>query len=153
MIETHPMGIADRLFEFDEDGNPKYETAEFEMIALLQKAAVPFNRIGWDYYDGSLEIYGVPSEWRMDADLQRTLWDEGFSKVYVNHIGVEHWETHYSFGREFESSSGWRVSYPHKRDDGSKQIWVEERVRSWPRKWFRSFLWRKPYVLIKRVIK
>jgi hypothetical protein len=143
--------LADRLFDFEECGKPTDEMAEADMVAFLKAASVPFDGVGWDYYDGSLEIYEVPGEWRMREDLQKKLWDEGFVQVYVNHAGPDHWETHYSFGTEkgFKAQRGWRVSYPHKRGECGGQIWVEERIKGWPSKWFRRFLRWKPYVAIK----
>ena len=150
------MGLADRLFAIqcwdEEDGELPDKTAEQEMIAVLKTLGCPVERIGWDNYDGSIEIYTPDADWRMSAAVQGVLYDQGFIKAYVNHAGDDAWETHYSFGtaKGFIISNGWRVSYPHKRKDDTGQIWVGALVPSWPKKWFRPLLWwRKPYVLVK----
>lgn len=141
------MNLADRLNLCDDDGNAIDLLAVEEMKSLLQNYDVPFKSIGWDDYDGSLEIYIVPSEWRMKPELQKILYEAGFIKAYVNHI--DHWETHYSFGsiNGFKSQPGWRVSYPHKRPEQSGSIWVEKTIPSWPKDWFET-----GYVLIKKLL-
>ena len=111
--------------------------AESELEDLLAEVGVEFERIGWDEYDCSLELYGVPADHRLHADMQRIIQSEGFGKVYVNH--TDKWETHYTFGhREFKEVKGWRVSYPHKRKDDTKGILVEEAIPSWPKQWFET---------------
>jgi hypothetical protein len=124
------MALAERLF----DGGD----AETELIEALQTAGVPFERLGWDWYDISLELHGVPADYRLSEAAQRVVHEAGFAKVYVNH--EDKWETHYSFhaGGPFEASKGWRVSYPHKRGESGPGIWVEADVPSWPREWFTS---------------
>jgi hypothetical protein len=121
---------------------------------LFAQIGIPSERIGWDEYDASVEIY-APGPFRLSEGQQRQLWDLGFIQAYVNHGGPSAWETHYSFGTKngFKAKNGWRVSYPHKRAVDDRQIWVEERVATWPKNWFGSWwdrLWRrKPYVIIK----
>ncbi len=130
--------IAERLFDSS--------SARAELEDQLEETGVEFTKIGWDWYDNSLEIYGVPDEARLSEAQQRICHAAGFSKVYVNHAGKDRWETHYGFkGAEFKVSKGWRVSYPHKRDDGSKDIWVEEHIAGWPAEWFKT-----GYVKIKQ---
>lgn len=118
--------IAERLFDSNNAGS--------ELEDQLEEAGVPFERIGWDWYDCSLEIFDVPSDYRLSEAAQRVIYDAGFAKAYVNHI--DKWETHYSFKAEFIVSKGWRVSYPHKRGPGEKGIWVEEFISGWPKDWF-----------------
>lgn len=103
-----------------------------------------FTRLGWDWYDCSVEIYEVPPNARMPVEAQRVIHAAGFMKAYVNH--EDKWETHYSFkpGDEFTEAKGWRVSYPHKRGKEEKGIWVEEHIAGWPQEWFDT-----GYVLIK----
>lgn len=142
------MTIAEQLFESEEDDPP----AKVQMISLLRDAGAQFEKIGWDGYDGSIELYCVPVHWRMPPVLQRLLWDNGFTKAYVNH--VDFWETHYSFGTPdgFKAQPGWRVSYPHKRPENTGQIWVESAIPTWPAAWFKKPWWKwwaKPYVTIK----
>lgn len=122
--------------------------AKCEMESQLYDAGVQFDEIGWDYYDCSLEIYGVPADCRLTAAVQKIIYDSGFARVFVNH--QDKWETHYTFPREggFAEVKGWRVSYPHKRDDERGGIWVEEHVPTWPQKWFDT-----GYVLIKSLVK
>lgn len=114
--------LAQQLF----DGS----SAESQLEELLEDAGVPFERIGWDWYDCSLEIYGVPADYRLTPEARKVFADAGFAKCYVNH--VDKWETHYGLG----NSEGWRVSYPHKRNDGNTSILVEQHIESWPQEWF-----------------
>mgnify|MGYP001570703632 CR=1 FL=1 len=115
--------LADRLFAG--------RTAEGELEALLERHGVPFEELGWDGYDFSLEVRDAPPDYRMPRDVQDVLFKVGFLKVYVNHI--DKWETHYDVNG---SAKGWRVSYPHKRRVDTKGIWVEEVVPTWPKEWF-----------------
>lgn len=122
--------LAERIFDGGE--------AESELSVQLYEAGVPFENIGWDWYDCSLELRGIPPEYRLPEEVQRIVHKAGFGTCYVNH--KDKWETHYHFDPrgEFAISTGWRVSYPHKRNDGSKDIWVESQVPSWPSEWFSS---------------
>lgn len=133
--------IAQRMFDGAE--------AESELEVQLYEAGLKdFDRLGWDWYDCSLEIYGVPADFRLPEDMQRICHAAGFAKVYVNH--VDKWETHYDWKHDapFTVSKGWRVSYPHKRNDGSKDIWVEAHIPGWPQEWFAS-----GYVKVKEWLK
>jgi hypothetical protein len=124
------VSISDRMF----DGT----FAQNELECALEEAGVPFEGMGWDHYDSSLELNDVPADHRLSDEAQRIIYDAKFSKVYVNH--VDKWETHYTFdhGKPFEPVKGWRVSYPHKRNDGRPGILVEERVETWPAEWFET---------------
>lgn len=119
--------------------------AKAELEELLDDADVLYAGIGWDEYDGSLELTGVTADYRPNEKVQRIFYDAGFVKVYVNHI--DKWETHYTFDpkRPFSIQVGWRVSYPHKRKDDDKSIWVEKIVPSWPADWFTT-----GYAVIKK---
>lgn len=135
---SEERSIAERLF----DGN----SARAELEDELEDAGAPHDRIGFDEYDCSLEIHGVPPEHRLSDAAQRIVRDAGFVKVYVNH--TDKWETHYSWkGPEFVPSKGWRVSYPHRRGEGEKGIWVEEFIPGWPKDWFDS-----GYAIIKNAL-
>lgn len=83
---------------------------------------------------------------RLSVEVQRAIQAAGFIKVYVNH--EDKWETHYTFyGKDGAMElpvKGWRVSYGHRRGDGSKTVWVEEWIAGWPQEWFDT-----GYVLIK----
>lgn len=122
--------LAERLFTGSQ--------AEAELEDVLDKAGVPYENLGWDGYDASVEIRGVPADYRLTNEAQQAIFDAGFSKAYVNH--VDKWETHYTYDHRdaFKASDGWRVSYPHKRDDGKPGIWVEKHIPSWPKEWFDS---------------
>lgn len=128
--------IAERLFDAHH--------AEGELGDALEKAGVDFERLGWDYYDTSLEIYDVPSDHRLGGEALLAISYAGFSRVFVNH--QDKWETHYSFkdGVPPQETKGWRVSYPRKREGNESGIWVEEDVPGWPRDWFET-----GYVIIK----
>jgi hypothetical protein len=126
------MTLAQRLFE----SRAKHPRAEKQLEQLLARVEVPFQSLGWDYYDGSVELHGVPVDYRLSLEAQRAIHEAGFVKAYVNH--ADKWETHYSFSPRdpFKESKGWRVSYPHKRGDDKKGILVEAVVDSWPKEWF-----------------
>lgn len=128
--------IAERIF----DGG----FAESELEASINE--VPYEKLGCDDYDCSLELYGVPVDYRLTEPVQRIIKEAGFVKVYVNH--VDKWETHYTWGhpdKPFSPVEGWRVSYPHKRGPEEKGIWVEKVIPTWPDKWFDT-----GYVLVKK---
>ncbi len=121
--------IAQRLF----DGS----NAESELEEKLDEAGVKYEKLGFDYYDQSLELYDVPSDYRLSAEAQAIIHEAGFAMVYVNHL--DKWETHYTFDSgEFKPKDGWRVSYPHKRSDGTAGILVEKPIPRWPQEWFDS---------------
>ena len=94
-------------------------------IEQLIETTLPWEvdwELGWDYYDESLELHHMPSDWRMPLDVVQHLLKEGFKIIYVNHEDC--WETHYTA----KTPNGWRVSYPHKRKDcaDTANIWLEE---------------------------
>ncbi len=95
--------------------------AEQEIEQYLSDAGLEFDHIGWDDYDNSLEIYSVPPTARPSEAILNFIFDGGFSICYVNH--TDNWETHYS---SHKRPKGWRVSYPHKRNDGDPNVWLEE---------------------------
>lgn len=127
-LKTTQSSLAERIF----DGFG----AESELETQLYEAGMTeFERLGHDWYDCSLEIYGAPPAFRLSEEMQRICFDAGFAKVYVNH--TDKWETHYNFGKEFKMAWGWRVSYPHKRGD-TAGIWVEAPVPGSPVEWFKT---------------
>jgi len=118
--------IAERMFD-----------GFFAESELGEELVIEYERIGFDHYDNSLELYGVPDDARLSIDEQKVIHAAGFSKCYVNH--VDKWETHYGFhDKEFKPAKGWRVSYPHKRGDETGGILVEEICPSWPKDWFET---------------
>ena len=122
--------FAERLFE-----DPGLEGG---VADSLRRAGVPFAGLGWDDYDCSVEIDGVPAGYRLSEEAQRVVHEAGFLKAYVNH--EDRWETHYNFPLDklFKASGGWRVSYPRKREDEGGKIWVEAVVPGWPAAWFEN---------------
>lgn len=121
--------IASRLFDGDH--------AQADLEHQLLTAGVRVERIGWDYYDCSLELHGVADDYRLSPDVQLIIHTAGFAKVYVNHQNK--WETHYTFAQgEFVARDGWRVSYPHKREKDGRGILLEKSVTTWPQEWLES---------------
>ena len=109
----------------------------FAKSELGEQLEIEYERIGFDHYDNSLELYGVPPDARLTEEEQKAIHSAGFSKCFVNH--TDKWETHYGFhAAEFKPAKGWRVSYPHKRGEGEKGILLEADVPSWPRDWFET---------------
>ncbi len=108
--------------------------AEGEIEELLEGTNVPFERLGWDSYDNSLELYDVPPEYRLSEAGRAVVTEAGFATLFMNH--TDKWETHYALHGGPEKKDGWRVSYPHKRADGDPNIWVEDRIpATWPTDW------------------
>ena len=97
--------LADQLFDADH--------LEIELEEKLVDAGIECTKLGWDSYDCSLEIYGVPNDLRLSPEAQKLIYTAGFRSAYVNHL--DKWETHYHWDKDFTLSKGWRVSYPHKR--------------------------------------
>lgn len=131
----------------DDASDAELENRASALFASLRLAGVPFKGDGWDDYDNSVKLYGVPSGFRLSEEQQRLVYDAGYSVAYVNH--VDDWETHYRYDRRepFRAKTGWRVSYPHERGGNQKGIWVEDDVEGWPRQWFET-----GYVLIKKAL-
>ena len=121
------MNTAQRIF----DGRD----AEMDIENALDEALVDFNGTRFDEYDCSIELYQVPPDYRLSTEAQRIIHAAGFLRAFVNH--TDKWETHYSFkpAEDFVEAKGWRVSYPHKRGEGEKGIWVEEVPPAWPQEW------------------
>jgi hypothetical protein len=65
-----------------------------------------YARIGGDYYDESIEIYGVANDARLNEAQQRLVFDAGFSRIWLNH--KDEMETYYAWGREFAPIEGHR---------------------------------------------
>lgn len=122
--------LSDRLFDA--------VNAEAELEDALSDAGVEFESLGWDGYDCSVEILGVPAGYRLSEAAQRIIHGAGFAKVYVHH--ADKWETHYGFkpGEPFAPSEGWRVSYPCRRGEPEKGILVEAPVPGWPPEWLET---------------
>ncbi len=85
---------------------------EFE-DALAELGFESFKEIGGDYYDSSIEFYGVANDARLSEDQQRLIHSHGFIRAYVNH--EDGYETHYTWPNEFAPHAGHRVLYPHKQ--------------------------------------
>jgi predicted deacetylase len=111
--------------------------AEAALEELLDEAGVEFEKIGWDHYDNSLELYDVPPEYRLSDEAKKVIFDAGFSICYMNH--TDKWETHYSQ----RNLDGWRVSYPHVRNDGTPSIWLEKAPPA---------SWRRFKTLVKKAV-
>lgn len=72
---------------------------------LLEAGLEDWSEIGTDYYDNSIEIYGVAPDTRLKQEaLDWLIGGCGFSKIYVNH--TDGWQTHYG-----SQLPGWRRRY------------------------------------------
>lgn len=80
---------------------------EFE-DGLCSAGFEDFSKVGGDWYDNSVEIYGVGKDTRLPIEAQRFIASHGFSICFLNH--EDGWETHYTFGheKEFVPQRGWR---------------------------------------------
>lgn len=106
------------------------DNARAELENLLDEAGMEYETIGWDDYDSSLEIRGVPADHRPTEEVQRVFHASGFATVFVNH--VDGWETHFNYkrGEPFAMKDGWRVSYGHRRGEPGGEILIEKPVPS-----------------------
>ncbi len=79
-----------------------------EFKQKLKDLGIVFKRIGWDYYDNSLELYEVPNDFELNEDMQKFIFNAGFARCFVNHIGK--YETHYFWNvrEEFKLDVGWK---------------------------------------------
>jgi hypothetical protein len=129
-------GFAEAMFS--------YHRAESNFTdALCEAEFGEFNRISGDHYDGSLEIYEVEPDARLNDAAQRVIFDAGFLKVYVNH--KDGWETHYSWdhSKPFKAARGWRRRYvKDPTATTTNQIGADEpehrgywEISYWPESW------------------
>ena len=97
--------------------------------AMVEAGLENWDKLGYDDYDSSLEIYGVENDIRLNTELQELFLKHGFMKVYVNH--KDGWETHYNFYYNDETKSGdkqnlpvkgWRVRYGHKNNEPTNNL-------------------------------
>lgn len=77
-----------------------------EIEDMLCNLGVEFEKIGWDYYDYSLELLGVHTDHRLTEEAQKAIHDCGFFRVCLNH--KDGWETYYHWKEPFEACEGWR---------------------------------------------
>lgn len=84
-------------------------TDEFE-TNLHDIDGFEFETIGGDYYDTSIEFYGVPPEARLSEAAQRFIWKAGFIRCWLNH--TDGWETYYVWddGPDLREHQGFRIS-------------------------------------------
>lgn len=125
ILEEIPDATREKSLEIRD----RYLLAMTLFMDKLRNMGLTFDRIGADDYDNSVELHGVGDQQRLTPEMQRLIFDEGLSTVFVNH--VNNWETHYNFDRlkPFEATKGWRVSYGHKNQSG--QLMVEEIPEKW----------------------
>ena len=62
--------------------------AETELVELLESFPPPFNwsDFKYDYYDFSLEIFGVPDTFKLCGEIANKLHDYGFHKVWTHKV-------------------------------------------------------------------
>jgi hypothetical protein len=101
MPEDKPRTLAEQIFEHD--GN--LYRLEDDLFDLLDAVGFGDSWSDWgrDYYDSSLELYGVPVEERLTEDGVKRLLGAGFSIIFVNHSDGT--ETHYTKANPV----GWRT--------------------------------------------
>lgn len=83
-----------------------------------------YEKMWCDDYDSSIEFGGVVPDVRLNEAVCQFLFENGFSRCYVNHS--DKWETHY---HKLPKCEEWRVSYLNKF--GGTGILVEEIPKSW----------------------
>lgn len=121
--------VPDATREKSQEIRDRYLLAVKQFMDKLRNMGLAFDRIGTDEYDNSVELHGVGDQQRLTPEMQKLIFDEGFTTVFVNH--ANNWETHYNFDclKPFEAVKGWRVSYAHKNQTG--QLMVEEIPETW----------------------
>lgn len=75
----------------------KFSLMESQLEEKLAETTpeIEYDKFGYDAYDSSIEIYGVPVGTELTPEQQQLFSDAGFHRVFVNH--VDRSETHYSF--------------------------------------------------------
>ena len=132
MTTDHSVKFSETIWAF--------ESAQYDFEEALEKVGVEFERLGWDHYDNSVELYGVGDDVR-PVPAQRVVRAAGFSTAYVNHENG--WETHYSWsGEEFVPCRGWRRHMVHDVEPGPSGVigFSKMRISYWPESWRASQL-------------
>lgn len=69
----------------------EYKRLESNLWDFLQDEVIqldldhmPFDDVGWDWYDNSLEIYGCSDEFIFTPIELEKIWNYGFDRIYVN---------------------------------------------------------------------
>lgn len=105
MTEEKPVGLGHAIHIMQE-AELSFDIA-LEAVGLVD--GEHYERVGWDTYDCSVDLYGVNDDVRLTDEQQRVIRGAGFAKAYVNH--KDGWETHYSWDwrdTEFKPARGWR---------------------------------------------
>jgi hypothetical protein len=100
----------------------EFTKAEIEFSdALLDAGLSDFMRLGWDHYDNSIEIYGVPNDELLPDEAQKLIYDAGFSIAYVNYR--DGFERHYRFDvqKPFQKTNGSRTREKRHRGTDSER--------------------------------
>lgn len=114
--------FADKMFEY----LPLKDEFETELL----KHVVNFERIGWDDYDNSLEIYNVPDDVRLKKEGLEFIYGCGFTRIYVNH--KDGWQTHYhTLSTKSISTRGWRRKEVPETPERSRHFLISY----WPESW------------------
>lgn len=97
----------------------KQNMAEMEFDERMVNAGFGrYTHISTDWYDNSIEFYGVGNDARLNAEHMAIISEAGFGKVYLNH--EDGWETGHP---ETDADDFWR----NKR----KQFGIGTRVLMW----------------------
>jgi hypothetical protein len=62
---------------------------EDDLCNVCIAADIPFEDFTHDWYDASIELYGVPAKYKLTEDQQKALWDFGFFGCWTHTVGVQ----------------------------------------------------------------
>ena len=81
-MNSQPLTKADELFNLQ----LKTSIAEFELTEMFEQFSDPFTweDFGYDHYDCSLEIYGVPENYQFEREDLNLLANYGFRQVWTH---------------------------------------------------------------------
>jgi hypothetical protein len=93
----------------------------YEQLASQLGAEEAPDDVGYDYYDGSFEMYGCPDSFRLSSNVLTWLWCLGFKRGWLNHYDGT--ETYYSVGGG-DDGTHQKVARPRSNDGVAKAIRV-----------------------------
>lgn len=86
-------GLAERIFE-GHMARSQFEEELDERIGNEAHKYGLYESIWFDEYDASVELGAVKPDFRLDAETQAWLWEQGFYRCWLNH--TDNMQTYYA---------------------------------------------------------